>query len=396
MDRTLKQKEIEEDYIRLVKGGAVGGALAACTGFGKTRVGLNITKRLNPDETVHVIVPTLNLKTQWENLVIEHELQNPIKVYVVNTYVSLTKEERMCSFLILDEAHRYSNEDALYFSTVIEKTVFKWCLTLSATYTKEQLQFLEARGIRVFAVITLDMAAAHNWVSRFRQYNLALQFTSEESDKYTKASNILKHHAPYLYGLDVFKDAGNKQKLLEHCRANNLEYKDIQMRLARYNMASSMRKSVVYGASAKLEIIPKIVEHIDKKTIVFAETKAFVELVHKSMPDTSVLYHSTLANKAKEKALAAIKTDKIKAICAPKALDEGIDIPSLKCGIIASGTSVERQSIQRIGRVTRFVPNETAIIVNLYMKDSIEETWVKKRQKNMGNIRWITKIEEIV
>ena len=396
MDRNKKQKEIEDKFIEMVKGGAVGGALAACTGFGKTRVGMNITKRLKPEETVYVVVPTINLKNQWEELINLNKLVNKITVFVVNTYVSLTDEERVCSFLILDEAHRYSNEDARYFSTVIDKTSFKWCLTLSATYTKEQLEFLDKKGIKVFSTITLQIASAYGWVSRFNQYNLPVELSDEESQKYEKANNIIKGHAPYLYGLDVFKDAKNKEKLLEHCRRNNLDYKDIQMRLARYNMASQMRKSVVYGAKNKIEVIPKIIKQVGKKAIVFSETKAFSELVHQSMPDISVLYHSTLTNKAKEKALNDIKSDNVKVICAPRALDEGVDIPSLKCGIIASGTSVERQSIQRIGRVTRFVPDEIAIIVNLYAIDTIEETWIKKRQKNMNNIRWITKIEEII
>jgi len=348
MDRTLKQKEIEEDYINLVKRGAVGGALAACTGFGKTRVGLNITKRLNPEELIHVIVPTINLKEQWEELIIEHEIKNTIKVYVINTYVNLPAEERSCSFLLVDEAHRISNEDAVYFSTLIDKTSFKWILCLSATYTREQLDFLAVRGINVFATITMEQAAMHGWVSRFRQYNLAVVFTDEEKEKYANAHKVMTYNASYLHGLDVFNVGKDKVALFNHCRNNGLDFKDVQKRLALYNRANAVRKSIVYGAKSKIEVIPKIIECVGKKTIVFAETKAFVEAVHKSMPDTSVLFHGSLANKAKEKALEAIKTNAIKAICAPRALDEGIDIPSLKCGIIASGTSVERQAIQRI------------------------------------------------
>jgi RNA polymerase primary sigma factor len=395
MDRSLKQKEIEEQFIKLVKSGVRGGALAAATGFGKTRVGLNITKRLKEDELVIVVVPTISLKQQWEELIKEHELKNKISVFVVNTYLTLKDEERVCSFLILDEAHRYSN-DSKYFNTVIDITKFKWCLTLSATYTKEQLEFLKSKGIILFATVKLETAALHGWVSRFKQYNLAVELTEEEKKEYTKANNIIKAHAPYLYGLDIFKDGKNKQKLLDYCKENSLNYKEIQMRIARHNIASQLRKSIVYNAKNKIEIIPKVINQVGKKAIVFSETKSFVELLHKSMPDTSVLYHSSLANKEKERALEAIKLDNIKAICAPKALDEGVDIPSLKCGIIASGTSVERQQIQRCGRVIRYVPDEIAIIVNLYAKDTIEETWVKKRQKNMTNIRWITEVTEII
>lgn len=395
MDRNKKQLEIEEDYVNLVKSGAIGGAMEACTGFGKTTVSMNIVNRLSTNESVHVIVPTINLKGQWEGVIEKRNYLHDIKVFVVNTYLNLPEQERNCSFLILDEAHRYSNQDAELFSTVLDKSSFKWCLPLSATFTPEQLAFLETKGIKVFAKVPITTAVAYGWVSRFNQYNLGLNLTQDEKERYTKASNIMKAHAPFLEGLDKFKDAANKSKVLKYCVDNGYTYSDISMRLARFNGAVGTRKAIIYNAAAKLEVIPRIVDSIDKKTIVFAETIVFVEKVQKLMPEISVLYHGSLANKVKEKALAAIKTDEIKAICAPKALDEGVDIPALKCGIIASGTSTERQHIQRIGRVTRFVQNEIATVVNLYMKDTIEETWLKTRQKNMTNIRWIAQVDEI-
>jgi RNA polymerase primary sigma factor len=396
MTRDEKQLEIENDYVSIVKSGGVGGAIEACTGFGKTTCGLNICRRLKTDTKINVVVPTIELKSQWERGIREKNLVHNINVYVVNTFVNLTEDEKSCFFLVLDEAHRYSNEEAKLFSTVIDNTDFCSVLCLSATYSKEQLNFLESRGIKVFAKITMEEAAGKGWVSNFTQYNLGVKFTEQEKENYTKATNIMSAHAPYLEGLDVFNAGKDKQRLFYFCKENGLDYGDIQMRLARYTTSSSTRKGIVYNAANKIPIIKDIVTRVGKKSIVFSETKKFSEEAHKSMKDISVLYHSSLAGKAKTKALQDILKPDILAICAPKALDEGIDIPQLKCGIITSGTSVERQQVQRMGRVTRFVPNEHAIIVNLYAEDSIEEAWLKKRQKNMNNIRWITNVSQIV
>lgn len=394
MTRDDKQHHIIETYIGLVKAGRIGGALAACTGFGKTTIGIKIIQRLLPSHVVHVVVPTINLKDQWEKILQIHNIYNT-KVYVVNSYLNLEDSERNCFFLILDEAHRYTNEEAKLFSTVLDRTKFNSVLLLSATFTQEQLEFMNAKDIGVFAHVTIEEASARGWVSRFIQYNLPVDLTDEEFEKYTKVSNIMKAHAPYFDGLDPFSAGKDKQALWQYCRENGLDYKDVQMRLARFNTSNAARKAIVYGAANKAKVCADLVNHIGKKSIVFSETKKFAEEVAKAIGETAVLYHSTLSEKQKALALSKIKQPDIKAICAPKALDEGIDIPELKCGIIASGTSVERQYVQRMGRVTRYVPNEIAIIVNLYAKGTIEETWVKKRQKNSNNIRWIEKVTDI-
>lgn len=394
MTRDEKQANIIETYIGLVKSGRIGGALAACTGFGKTTVGVKIIQRLLPSYAVHVVVPTINLKDQWEKILEMTKIYNT-KVYVVNSYLNLTPEERSCFFLILDEAHRYTNEEAKLFSTVLDRTSFNCVLPLSATFTAEQIEFMNSKDIVVFANVTIEEAAARGWVSRFIQYNLPVDLTDEELEKYTKASNIMKSHAPYIDGLDPFTANKDKQALWQHCRENGLDYKDVQMRLARFNSSNATRKAIIFGAENKAKICVELIKHIGKKSIVFSETKKFAEEVAEAIGSNAVLYHSTLSEKQKTLALTKIKQPEIKAICAPKALDEGIDIPELKCGIIASGTSVERQYVQRIGRVTRYVPNEIAIIINLYAKGTIEETWVKKRQKNSNNIRWIEKVTDI-
>lgn len=396
MTRDDKQSSIIETYIGLVKAGRVGGALAACTGFGKTTIGIKITKRLIPSAVVHVVVPTINLKDQWEEKLVENNLFN-VRVFVVNSYLALETNERSCFFLILDEAHRYTNEEAKLFSTVLDRTTFNNVLLLSATFTREQIEFMNSKDIGVFANVTMEEASARGWVSRFVQYNLGIDLTDEELEKYTKVSNIMKAHAPYIDGLDPFSAGKDKQALWEHCREHGLDYKDVQMRLARFNTSNSVRKALIYGATNKITTCVELVKHIGKKSIVFSETKKFSEEVYKAIgTDIAVLYHSTLNDKQKALALSKIKLPEVKAICAPKALDEGVDIPELKCGIIASGTSVERQYVQRMGRVTRYVPNEVAIIVNLYSKGTIEETWVKKRQKNSNNIRWIDKVTDII
>jgi len=396
IDRNIKQDQIVESVINLYKQETVGAIIIACTGFGKTTCGFKIVKRFNKDLTTHVVLPTVALKEQWEVGVKERQLPHNIKTFVINSYLMLPPEERQCDLLILDEVHRYSNEDALVFNTVIEKTSFSYILALSATLTIEQLRFLRDRGVVVAANVSLHEAVANKWVSKFVQYNLAITFTDEEYQKYKKADNIMKAHAPYFEGIDPFNANKDKLALARYCAERGLDYKDVQMRIARYNTSNAIRKSIVYGAINKVKIVPSIIEHVGKKTIVFSETQKYIDEVHKLIPNTSVVYHSKLKVKEKAMALYKIKDNKVNAILTARALDEGLDVPALKFALIASGTSVERQQLQRMGRVGRWVSeDDIATIINLYVENTMEKNWLIKRQKNMTNIRWITEIQQI-
>ena len=354
ISRDVKQDKIVEDVVNLYKQEVLGAIIIACTGFGKTTCGFKIVKRFNKDLTTHVVLPTIALKDQWEEGIVNRQLPHNIKAFVINTYLAMTDVERQCDLLILDEIHRYSNDDAILFNTVIERTSFSQVLGLSATLTLDQLRFLKERGIVVAANVPLHEAVANQWVSKFTQYNLGVRFTAEEQEKYTKADNIMRAHSPYFEGIDPFNANKDKLALAQYCRDRGLDYKDVQMRIARFNTSNAVRKAIVYGAINKVKIIPEIINWIDKKTIIFSETQKYAEQVQLLMPDTSVFYHSKLKVKEKLLALTKIKDDRVKVICTAKALDEGLDIPTLKCAIIASGTSVERQQIQRINKPVLF------------------------------------------
>jgi superfamily II DNA or RNA helicase len=82
-------------------------------------------------------------------------------------------------------------------------------------------------------------------------------------------------------------------------------------------------------------------------------------------------------------------------LCTARALDEGFDVRDIEVAVVCSATSKQRATIQRNGRALRFVEGKTAKIINLYIKGTQDETWLKRRQKGETNIRWIENIDEI-
>ena len=78
-------------------------------------------------------------------------------------------------------------------------------------------------------------------------------------------------------------------------------------------------------------------------------------------------------------------------------LNEGVNIPKLKSGIIMHAYGNERKSAQRIGRCLRLSPNETAVIHILCYMGTVDETWVKGALEGFSDekIIWILRITVI-
>lgn len=105
----------------------------------------------------------------------------------------------------------------------------------------------------------------------------------------------------------------------------------------------------------------------------------------------------------KEEALRKITDNRfrINFISSVKSLNEGIDIPDLELALIHSRNSIPLNTIQRIGRVARlFVykdgSDKKPIIVNIYLKNTKDEDWLKAAMKKTVGARWISSIEEVV
>jgi superfamily II DNA or RNA helicase len=85
-------------------------------------------------------------------------------------------------------------------------------------------------------------------------------------------------------------------------------------------------------------------------------------------------YHSK--NKHSEANLAKFNAGEIQRLACVAQLSEGINIPNLQTGIIWHAFGNERKAAQRIGRLLRLNPDQTATVHLLMYQDTIDEHWV--------------------
>jgi superfamily II DNA or RNA helicase len=383
--RTKRQLDITFKWNKL--GGK--GTLLAATGFGKTRVAVLIVKRMKTKDyncKITVIVPTINLKTQWEQEFAKHRLSRNTEVKVVNT---ACREIISCSLLILDEIHEYGGPE---FSKIFENIEYKFILGLSATIEDDSpIYKLTKKYCPIFEEVTLQECLENKWVSNYVIYNLAVDFTEGERKSYNTSQLIYTRHEKLLGGpLVAYKEA------LSCIKGGGS--KELGKSASLFWRAMSQRKKLIYGSVNKLKVTQKIVEeNKDKKILIFSQSIEFANKICRRLLGVCVTYHSKMKKSDKETALNSFLNPKnpTNVIAAVQSLDSGLDDPDINFVIVTAGNSKPLYNIQRIGRVIRAKKGKRAIIVNLYTPDTQEVVWLNKRQKDDVSI-WITKTSEII
>ena len=121
---------------------------------------------------------------------------------------------------------------------------------------------------------------------------------------------------------------------------------------------------------------------INDKCILFANTQAQADRL------CSHSYHS--GNVDSEANLEMFKHGAINKLSSVMQLNEGVNIPNLRQGIIMHAYGNERKAQQRIGRLLRLNPDEKAIVHILCYKHTVDEKWVKSALETLdqSKIEW--------
>ena len=434
------------------------GCLNWITGMGKTFASVLIIKRLlkvSPIHNIIIVVPIESLIGQWNKVLVENFTNKDITRLEVfsASYILLNKIKIKTNTLIVDELHLFLGEE---FIKVINGHHIQCENRLGLTATYEDPSGRHKMYQNIFPIIDEigeKEAIQKGFISAYRQFNLSVKLTDEEQEKYNNYSDIIaktlskfggnlnlatkclsggKHAngtyyeaANWVFGYAASK--GWKQTMdlnIEHyAKINELWHPNLIFGYAKHLMrAVKLRKDLMYNCISKVYTTIEIIEkYKGYKSIVFGQKVDYADKVNSILneryPNYSVVYHSQLpvvflpsektgklikfgAVRQKKAALLAIKTGKARNIATASSLDTGFDEDSLEIGIIGSGTANFNKQKQREGRVKRkssiFAEDKVKLIVNLYVKNTVDERWLKTRQSKSGEeVYWVDSVEEI-
>lgn len=352
------------------------GIVLACTGFGKSRVTLNLIQRLlvqKKDLKVIVVVPTSYLQGQWMLNVNRAGVNNNVEVLIINT---ASKRKLKCDLLVVDECH--TSVSNTYFS-IYEGISHRMFLGLTATL--KRLDGLESKLLELYPVIdevTLDEAIENSWVAPYKQYKVLLNVDLADYENYNAA--FLHNFASFDYNFDVaMKSLTDPALRARLSRLTGRPVKDIMIHAINFNRALQARKKFIHDHSAKIEVANKIIRaRTNSKIITFTK-----QVSHAEQICCGDVYHGKLKKKERDLILKRFIEAETGVINTNKMFDVGVDIPGVNTGIVLSGDSSVITKSQRVGRFIRYAPGRVGEVWNLVIKGTVEEKWFEKSNSDL-------------
>jgi|TARA_R100000049_G_C1956616_1_gene113445 superfamily II DNA or RNA helicase len=380
----MELKQLQVNAIEAWNNKEQRGIVELPTGTGKTLIGLETIKeqiKAKPNSIIMIAVTTNHLEEHWKNyLTADQEISNSIQpkgtaFILVSTIQTLYKAtKKYADLLIFDESH---HSPAVQWIQFLRNNKFKSVLFLTATSGRDDKRndiLKEEFKIDIVYQATQADGVKEKLLCEFIIINKSVELLGEELLKYERIKNFIANNFKfYNYDFTVVRQRA---------------YEPIASELMK---CFTIRKNILNNAASKIDAVGDILSTTTyNKAIIFTEYINYAEKIQdflKSKNVVSASYHSKAKNK--QTILEDFKSGKIQVLICVKGLDEGLNVPDADVAIIVASSSQTRQTIQRIGRVLRYAPDKVAKIYNLYVKDSKEEQWLKKR---MSTVKGYTKM----
>ncbi|MCT1828482.1 sigma-70 family RNA polymerase sigma factor [Brevibacterium luteolum] len=357
------------------------GVIEAVTGAGKTMVGITAAyEACRMGIKVLVLVPTIELQEQWFSRLNSTLPDALVGMFgngrrdslrdcdiVIAVVHSAARSELLADhhrgLLIADETHRYA---APSFHRALSER-FSYRLGLTATYERpddaHKHQLDPYFGGVIFR-LWYDRALADGVIAPFDLAFVSIDLNAEERSNYERfSSRMSKLERPLRHKLGlVGAPVGKFFTAVSRLAGRKDDRSPAAMMARRYLDAMNRRQAVLSNAGAKLRLLEELAPVVAKSdgTLVFADTIDSSTQAGAVLSSAGVRCESISSDSPPETrrgALSRFGHGYAQALCAPRILDEGIDVPRADLAIVVSGSRQARQTIQRLGRVIRRKPD---------------------------------------
>tara|TARA_R110001632_G_scaffold160839_2_gene279208 strand:+ start:687 stop:1802 length:1116 start_codon:yes stop_codon:yes gene_type:complete len=335
--------------------------LGISMGVGKTRIAIqHLQYCYNPLVEALVVIPKHSVAQAWIDELGKLNLQDLVKHITFTTYISLKKHNpNNYDIVYLDECHSLLESHEIFLSQFTGKI-----LGLTGTPPKDDFSS-KAVMVNKYCPIkyrfTVDQATDSNILNNYRIIVHQLELSKKPTLKKTKKNG------GYWYTTEL-KDYNYVSSRVAEAQSPKQK-----------QFAAIMRMRALMEYSTKELYVKSLVTKLRSKCIIFANTQKQADKLCKHS------YHS--GNKLSEDNLELFSDGRIDQLSCVLQLSEGVSIPNLKEGIIMHAYGNERKSSQRIGRLLRLNPSDTATCHILCYKGTQDEVWVEKALKDFDTTK---------
>jgi superfamily II DNA or RNA helicase len=331
------------------------------TGVGKTLVGLtHMDRNTTPLMKCLVVAPKKAIFQSWKDDAVKFDKHHLLGRIVFTTYLSLNKHDpKDYDVVYLDEMHSLLDSHRGFLQLFKGKI-----LGLTGTPPKR------------------DYSEKGKLVQEF----CPVVFTFKADDAIE--NGILNDYKIVVHELSLSKEKNYqvtmKNKTYMTDEESNYIYwsRRLDVGSGSLHMLRVMRMKALMEYPTKEKYAKLLFDSIESKCILFANTQAQADKL------CNHSYHSN--NPKSEENLLKFKDGEITKLSTVLQLNEGVNIPNLRQGIIMHAYGNERKAAQRIGRLLRLNPDDKAIVHILCYMDTVDEKWVKEALEgfDQSKIMW--------
>ena len=344
----MTKDQVQEEAIKATDGRQKCSVVLG-TGVGKTLVGLtHMENNTTPLMKCLVVAPKKAIFQSWKDDAVKFGKEELLGRMVFTTYLSLNKHKPTdYDVVYLDEMHSLLDSHRGFLQLYKGKI-------LGLTGTPPKRDYSEkGKLVHEFCPVVFTFKAddaVENGI--LNDYQIIVHQIQLSNDK--------------VYEAKMF----NKSYLTSETANYTYWSRRLDVGGGNMHMTRVMRMKAMMEYPSKERYTKKLMESISTKCIVFANTQAQAD---KLCPYS---YHSK--NAESEENLKMFKAGEITKLSTVMQLNEGVNIPNLKQGIIMHAYGNERKAAQRIGRLLRLNPDDKAIVHILCYMDTVDEKWVKE------------------
>lgn len=358
------------------------GSIVLPTGAGKTLVAVHAIHHVSASTVV--LVPTTSLLYQWYAL-LTNVFQTEIGVYyssekrvlplTVTTYHSagdlIAEYGNTFKLLICDEVHHLP---AKTWGEAALMTPAPFRLGLTATYPEEHEQvgdrwhLDELIGPIVFTQKLETLVGKQ--LAAYRTQRVRVDLTPQERATYETL---------YETYLGFVRDRELQRKYGPGWLQQLMRLSAIDPGARRAMLARRQLLNILEGCQGKFSALDSLLrEHAGERILVFTESNAVAYKIAQQYL-VPVISHETGVAERKH-ILDAFQAGQYSVIATSKVLNEGIDVPEAKVAIVVGGGVSKREYLQRLGRILRKKEPLQAVLIELLVRNTLEEGKVQRRQ----------------
>ena len=357
------------------------GLVVMPTGTGKTEVALAIMMRLAVSTLV--VAPVRDLMYQWHDR-IQQRLGYDAGIIGDNTYrlhpVSVITYDSACihmdklghvfGLIIFDECHHLPGEMRRE-AALMSAAPFRLGLTATPERSDNRHEDLEwLIGPLAYNLPLSEVKG--DTLADYETVRIPVRLSPEEQKIYDECATQVRE---YIVKRKREKNGGSfTMKDVMADVAGDPEARKIQK--AYYAM-----QSIQDRAGEKLRVLEDIFRlHYGEQIIIFTGSNIMAREISCRFLIPCLLNHCMKAER--KRILDGFRANVFPAIVANQVLDEGVDIPAAKVGVVVGGSSSTRQAKQRLGRILRKVGNRRGVMYEIVCSSTGEERKSRKRRSS--------------